>query len=77
MTDYQAARLGQVTVEGEYATLTFERRLPHPPEAVWEAITEPEQLTDWYMTKARIDGRVGGGIDFWSGPSQLHITEAF
>ncbi len=74
MTDAQATRLGYVTVEGEYATLTFERRLPHPPEAVWGAITETGQLAEWYMTKARIAGRVGGSIDFWSEPSQLHDT---
>lgn len=74
MADAQVSRLGHVTLEGEYATLTFERRLPHPVEAVWEAITEPGQLANWYMTKARIDGRVGGNIDFWSGPSQLHVT---
>ena len=74
MTDTQVTPLGNVTVEGEYATLAFERRLPHPPEEVWEAITEAGQLAKWYMTKARIDGRVGGTIDFWAGPSQLHVT---
>ncbi len=74
MTDIQGSRLGSVTVEGEHATLVFERRLPHPPEVVWEAITEPRQLAEWYMTEAVIDGRVGGTIDFLSGPSQLHVT---
>ncbi|MGI0090575.1 MAG: SRPBCC family protein [Nitrososphaerales archaeon] len=68
------SQLGNVIVEGEYATLRFERRLPHPPEAVWEAITEPGQLAQWYMTKAQIDGRVGGSIDFIAGISQLHVT---
>ncbi|MGI0080930.1 MAG: SRPBCC domain-containing protein, partial [Nitrososphaerales archaeon] len=72
MADTQA--FGHVNMEGQYATLTFERRLPHPPEAVWEAITETAQLAEWYMTRARIDGRVGGSIDFWSGPSRLHVT---
>jgi uncharacterized protein YndB with AHSA1/START domain len=66
--------LGRVTVEGDYATLTFERRLEHTPEAVWKAITEPKQLAEWYMTDARIDGRIGGNIDFLSGPAQLHVT---
>jgi uncharacterized protein YndB with AHSA1/START domain len=74
MTDYPADRLGQVEVEGDYATLNFQRRLPHPPEAVWEALTESKQLAKWYMTRARIDGRVGGTIDFWAGPSQFHVT---
>jgi uncharacterized protein YndB with AHSA1/START domain len=67
-------RYGRVTLEGEHATLTFERRLQHQPEAVWDAITRPEQLAQWGMTKARIDGRLGGTIDFVSGPYQLHVT---
>jgi uncharacterized protein YndB with AHSA1/START domain len=70
----ELSRLGQVLVDGEYATLVFERRLKHPPEAVWEAITEPDQLQGWYMTKARIDGKVGGTIDLRAGISQLHVT---
>jgi uncharacterized protein YndB with AHSA1/START domain len=74
MENMHPARLGRLTVEGDYATLTFERRLQHPPEAVWEAITEPQQLAEWYMTRAQIDGRLGGTIDFLSGPAQLHVT---
>jgi uncharacterized protein YndB with AHSA1/START domain len=70
-------RLGRVTIEGDSAALAFERRLPHPPEAVWGAITQPEQLAGWFTTAksmARIDGRVGGRVDFLSGPYPLHIT---
>ena len=74
MTDYLASRMGQVKVEGDYATLTFERRLPHPPEVVWRPLTEKEQLARWYMTKAQLDGRVGGTIDYWSGLAQFHVT---
>jgi uncharacterized protein YndB with AHSA1/START domain len=45
--------------------LRFERRLKHPPEAVWRAITDPEQLNAWYPIRAlAIDLRVGGRIDF-------------
>ena len=28
--------------------LRFERRLAHPPEKVWRAITEPEHLSAWF-----------------------------
>ena len=72
--NYPARPPGQVTVEGDYATLIFERHLQHPRESVWDALTQSEQLAKWYMTKARIDGKVGGKIDFWAGPSQLHVT---
>jgi uncharacterized protein YndB with AHSA1/START domain len=70
----QENRLGEVKFEGDYATLQFERYFQHPPESVWKAITESEDLAKWYMTKARIDGRVGGTIDYYSGPSQFHVT---
>lgn len=29
-------------------TLRFERRLPHPAERVWRAITEPTELAGWF-----------------------------
>src|SRR5205823_265794 len=35
-------RAGRLTFEGDFATLTFERTLRHPVEAVWEAMTDPE-----------------------------------
>lgn len=41
---------GTVTIEGGYATLTYERRLPHSPEAVWNAITDPKELAAWFNT---------------------------
>ncbi len=65
---------GAVVMEGEKATLVFRRQLAHPPEAVWKALTEPSELSNWYMTKAVIDGREGGTIDFTAGPSRLHVT---
>jgi len=67
-------RAGTLTFDGDHATLTFERRIPHPIETVWEALTQPEHLAGWYLTKAVIDGRTGGSIDFRTGPGQLHVT---
>src|SRR6266571_318726 len=65
---------GAVVMEGVKATLMFRRRLTHSPEAVWKALTDPAELSNWYMTKAVVDGREGGTIDFISGPSRLHVT---
>ena len=46
-------------------TLRFERHLKHPPELVWQAITEPAQLNAWYPLRAlAIDLRIGGRIEF-------------
>ena len=65
---------GDLTFDGDYATITFTRRIGHPPEDVWSAITDPEELKGWYMTRATITGGREGSIDFVSGPSQLHVT---
>jgi uncharacterized protein YndB with AHSA1/START domain len=68
------SRFGIVTVDGDYASLEFERVMSHSPEEVWNAITNPDQLARWFMTDAKIDGRRGGKIEFWSGTSKLHVT---
>jgi len=50
---------GTLTRRGERPELRFRRRLAHPPEAVWRALTEPDQLERWFPTT--IDGeRVAG-----------------
>jgi uncharacterized protein YndB with AHSA1/START domain len=65
---------GSVVIEGERATLIFRRRVFHPPEAVWKALTDPAELSSWYMSDAVIDGRQGGSVDLHAGPSRLHVT---
>jgi uncharacterized protein YndB with AHSA1/START domain len=73
-TEGRASPVGSVTYDGDHATIVFSRRIGHPPEDVWSAITDPEQLQGWYMTRASIAGGKGGSIDFVSGPSQFHVT---
>jgi uncharacterized protein YndB with AHSA1/START domain len=34
--------------EREGEVRRFERRLPHPPEKVWRALTEPAELAAWF-----------------------------
>ena len=65
---------GMVTIEGEYATLRYKRQLSHPREVVWKAITDPKELAGWMNTKAVIDGRNGGTIDFVNIVSGFHTT---
>jgi len=77
MTSRADLAIGTVIPEGEYATIVFQRRLHHPPEAVWSAITDPEELREWLMcSSAKIDGRVGGRIEMVSGPPQYRSTGA-
>jgi len=66
MTD----REGKLTVEGDRAVLTFERRLPYPVDAVWAAITDPAHRDQW-MGATTIDAREGGMIEMMpTGPPQ-------
>ena len=65
---------GTVTIEGDCATLRYERRLSHPREVIWKAITDPNELAGWFNTKAIINGRNGGTIDFVNTVSGFHTT---
>jgi len=40
---------------GDRPILRFERHLDRPIEAVWAAVTEPEQLKTWFPTRIQID----------------------
>lgn len=54
------------TADGR-SMLTMERRLKHPPEKVWRAVTEPERLADWFPAAMTPDLRVGGAVEFGFG----------
>src|SRR3954463_1223408 len=62
---------GEVQLDGDFATLHFQRQLRHPPELVWEALTDPAQLQRWYMTTMSTDGRTGGRVKGVSGPARF------
>ncbi len=74
MTASHTSQAGTLTFEGGHATLAFERRIRHPVQVVWEAVTEPEHLARWYLTKARLEAHEGGSIDYLTGPAQVHVT---
>jgi uncharacterized protein YndB with AHSA1/START domain len=39
---------------------------PASPAEVWEALTEPERLEEWFATEAELDARPGGeGVFRW------------
>jgi uncharacterized protein YndB with AHSA1/START domain len=65
---------GTVSIEGEYATIRYERTLSHPREVVWNAITEPKELVVWFKQRGVIDGRIGGMIDVVNELSGFHAT---
>ena len=44
--------------------LTFTRRLPHAPEKVWRAVTEPEHMAAWFPDKMVGERRAGAPLRF-------------
>ena len=60
------ADLGTLTRQGDRWTLTFTRRLAHPREKVWRAVTEPEHLAAWYPQEIVGERRAGAPLRFVS-----------
>jgi uncharacterized protein YndB with AHSA1/START domain len=48
-------------VDGKHV-LRFERRLAHPVERVWAALTEPDELVGW-LAEAELDLVEGGSVE--------------
>jgi uncharacterized protein YndB with AHSA1/START domain len=49
--------------------------LPEAPEDVWEALTEPEQLEEWFANDVELDARPGGrGVFRWDDGEERHAT---
>ncbi|REK91393.1 toxin-antitoxin system toxin subunit [Streptomyces inhibens] len=51
------------TADGRTA-LHMERRLAHPPEKVWSAITDPAQIGQWFPSDVTVELRPGGAMTF-------------
>ncbi|MGA7669249.1 MAG: SRPBCC domain-containing protein [Nitrolancea sp.] len=60
--------IGEVKIEGNRATLAFNRVLSHPTHEVWDVLTDPTKFNVWYNAQAAIDARVGGQFEVQSGP---------
>jgi uncharacterized protein YndB with AHSA1/START domain len=51
------------TVDGRPA-VRFERRLAHPVDRVWRAVTDPDELAHWFPSRVDVDLRPGGAMHF-------------
>jgi len=60
------ADLGTLTRQGDRWALRFTRRLAHPREKVWRAVTEPEHLAAWFPQEIVGDRRAGAPLRFLS-----------
>jgi uncharacterized protein YndB with AHSA1/START domain len=48
---------------------------PVPPDEVWEALTEPERLEEWFANDVELDPRPGGaGIFRWENGEERRAT---
>ncbi|MEU3918303.1 SRPBCC family protein [Streptomyces sp. NPDC029004] len=62
------------TADGRTA-LRMERRLAHPPQRVWDAITQPAHLAQWFPSEMTVDLRPGGTVGFlFPGDSEPAMT---
>jgi uncharacterized protein YndB with AHSA1/START domain len=55
--------------------VTREMVFRESPDEVWEALTDPEQLEEWFATEVELDPREGGaGIFRWGDGEERHAT---
>ncbi|MGH2935316.1 MAG: SRPBCC family protein [Gaiellaceae bacterium] len=48
---------------------------PESPSELWEALTEPERLEEWFSTEAELDARPGGaGVFRWGDGEERRAT---
>jgi uncharacterized protein YndB with AHSA1/START domain len=46
-----------------------------PPAEVWEALTDPEQLEEWFANDVELDAQQGGeGVFRWDNGEERHAT---
>lgn len=70
----------QLRKEGERWTLILVRELRHPPEKVWQALTDPAQLREWAPFEADRSLATVGTVNLtWVGapkPLETRVTRA-
>jgi uncharacterized protein YndB with AHSA1/START domain len=72
-----AAFGAEVKKEGDTWTLVLVRDLRHPPERVWKALTDPEQLREWAPFDSDRDlGSIGTAKLTTVGAPAPHVTES-
>ncbi len=78
-TDYSpgAANLAHIDKDGDNWTLVVVKELRHPPEKVWQALTEPAELREWAPYEADGNlGTVGAKVNLTTvGAPQPYVTE--
>jgi uncharacterized protein YndB with AHSA1/START domain len=66
-----------VCMGGDRPAVRLERKLSDPPEVVWEALTDRDQLRSWFPSDVIVDGgrwQVGARITFPFPPEVIDMT---
>jgi len=59
----------------EHVRVVREIELPSPPDEVWQALTDPERLEEWFATEGELDAEPGGrGVFRWSNGEERHAV---
>ena len=64
MTQRTQAEDGTLERAGDAWRVVFTRSLPHAPEKVWRALTEPEHLSAWFPTEIIGERTAGATLQF-------------
>ena len=74
--------LTDVTPKGHGATIAFDVELPHPPEKVWRALTEPALVSEWLLPVLDLPLTPGGAFTYrtqaqpgWDGTVRCQVLE--
>lgn len=70
------------TAPGQKDAISFEFALPHPPEKVWRALTDPTLLAEWLLPAIGFTLEPGAAFSFksdpypgWDGTVQCRFVE--
>jgi uncharacterized protein YndB with AHSA1/START domain len=70
------------TARGQSEAITFEFDLPHAPEKVWRALTEPELLAEWLLPVIGLELEPGAAFTLkaqaypgWDGTVNCRVLE--
>lgn len=71
------------TSPSQTETLSFEFDLPHAPQKVWRALTDPELLAEWLLPVVEGKLELGGAFTFktqaypgWDGTVKCRVIES-
>lgn len=74
--------LTDTTVPGQTEAISFEFDLPHAPEKVWRALTDPALLAEWLLPVVGFSLEPGAAFTFqtqphpgWDGSVQCRLIE--